>query len=382
MDVQIRPGSSLPVTYKVARPLALIDSQLADFGELLFDTSPNFRLNQEVVLPLSFVGKRFKVTAALQESTCPDLTLTSGDIQDQDGLSVIPLRLASRGSVQPATCTGSIHLAGPDADYDVFPQQLDWQVRVNDVEWSLVSSALDLGDLQDAGARAEATLAIRFTGKTPFILQMVDINANGTAADSPITLSANDLTISPVEVTGAPNEAGMYEVPITVVARHVIPRDDLRGTFYTGKLTLGIVGLEGKVQNLDFNFRSPSFTQRYISPFVTPVYAQLPWALCAWPLTLLLLLVAVARMRSRNIQDEEIDEAAVATTIQMPTAPTGDSATVVTTPTFANPTALDAVWGNAEWGGAWGGSEAKDKMTAGAYRTNGVEDGDPWRSSW
>jgi hypothetical protein len=87
-------------------------------------------------------------------------------------------------------------------------------------------------------------------------------------------------------------------------------------------------------------------------------------------------------MRGRNIHEEEIDEAAVATSIQMPTAPAGESTAVVTTPAFANPTALDAVWGNAEWGGAWGGSEANDKVGAGAYRTNGAEGGDPWRSSW
>lgn len=382
MDVQIRPGSTVPVTYKVARPLALVDSQLADFGELLFDTSPNFQVDQAVLLPLSFVGKRFKVTATLQESGCADLILTSGEVQQQDAQSVLPLRLTSRGPVQPATCTGVIRLAGPDADYDVFPQQLEWQVRVNDVEWSLVSSALDLGDLQDAGARAEALLQIRFNGKTPFIIQMIEINATGATNEGQVTLSSADLAVSPVEITGAPNEAGIYEAPITVVARRTIPHDELRSAFYTGKVTLGIVGLEGKTQSLDFNLRSPSLIQRYLSPFVTPVYARLPWALCAWPLTLLVLLVAVARLRGRGIEDEAIDEAAVATALQLPPASTTEVAGSVTAPTFATPASLDAVWGNAEWGAAWGVTENAEPAST-AYSANGAGSaGDPWRSSW
>ena len=70
-----------------------------------------------------------------------------------------------------------IRFAGPDGDYDVTPDNVDWQVHVADVEWSLVDGSLNLGDLQDAGARNEQTLRLRFNGKTPFVLEMDDIQA-------------------------------------------------------------------------------------------------------------------------------------------------------------------------------------------------------------
>jgi hypothetical protein len=380
MDVAIRPGAALPVTYKVARPLALIDTQLADFGQLLFDTSPNFRLNQEVLLPISFVGKRFRVTAALAQSSCADLTLTAGEVRNEGEQAVLPVRLTSPGPAPPGTCSGAISLRGPDADYDLFPQQLDWQLRINDVEWSLVSGALHLGDLQDAGARSQANLALRFNGKTPFLLQMTGLSATGEGAAGLITLTANDLDMAPVEISGAPNQAGLYLVPILLTLQRALPRDWLRGGFFSGKVTLAVVGLPEKTQTLTFTFRNPSLIQRYIAPYVTPIYARLPAALCAWPLTLFLLLLVVARIRGRGINDVEIDEAAVATAMPMPPMPAAETPGAASGATFANPASLDAVWGNSEWGGSWGG-EVNERAPVGAHTINGAG-GDPWRSSW
>jgi hypothetical protein len=380
MDVEIRPANTLPVRFAVARPLVRLDSQLADFGELLFDTSPNFRIDQEVLAPLTFVGKRFKLTTSLLASSCPDLTVVSGDLQQQGEQAFLPLRLTSRGPVSPATCTGLLRISGPDADHDVTPTQLDWQVRVNDVEWSLVTSALDLGDLQDAGGRAEVMVALRFTGKTPFLLEMVDLQAEGRTPDAIVTLSPADLEMSTVEVTGAPNAEGVYQAPITLVARRALPRDEWRGAFYSGALTLGIVGLTGKSQAIDLRFRSPSLLQRYVSPYVTPVYARLPWALCAWPLTLLLLLVVMARVRGRGIDEAELEEAAVATVMPMP-AVTVEPMLSTSSPSFANPASGDAIWGASEWGNAWGKSEST-AQSASTYPANGSGGGDPWRTSW
>lgn len=380
MDVQIRPAPVLPVSLKVARPAAFIDQQLADFGDVLFDTSPNFHVDQELLIPVSFVGKRFKVTASLQENSCPDLTVVSGELQQSAEQTVLPLRVTSRGAVQPITCTGTLALAGPDSDFDLFPAQLDWQVRVNDVEWSIVSSALDLGNLQDAGARVTVPLLVRFTGKTPFILQMNDLNAVGSGPEGQITLNAADIEMSPVEVSGEPDASGVYNVPATLVARHALVRDPLRGVFFTGDMTLSIVGLEGKAQKLDLGLRSPSLLQRYVLPYVLPVYARLPWALCAWPLSLFLLLVMVARIRGRGIAEDAIDEAAVATAIQIPAVAAVDPTLQAESRAFANPASLDSVWGNAEWGGAWGGAE--ESQPAGTTTPANGAGGDPWRSSW
>ncbi len=60
MDVNIRPGTTLPVSISVARPLVRLESQAVDFGEVLFDTSPNFRLDRESFIPLAFTGKAFQ----------------------------------------------------------------------------------------------------------------------------------------------------------------------------------------------------------------------------------------------------------------------------------------------------------------------------------
>lgn len=378
MEVAIRPAPVLPVTFRVARPLALVDSQLADFGELLFDTSANFRVDEAVLLPVNFLGKRFRITATLQASTCADLTLTSGDVQTGDGQMALPLRLTSRGPVAPSTCSGVILLSGPDGDHDVFPQQVDWQMRVNDVEWSLVGGDLNLGDLQDAGSRVQATLEVRFTGKTPFQLQMLGLTAEDNHSEASLVLTPADLEMAPVEVRGAPDENGVYSVPVALTLNRALPRDWMRSDFFAGKLTLGVAGLPEKTQNINFTFRSPGVTQRYISPYVAPVYAQLPWALCAWPLTLFLLLVAVARVRGRGIDDVQIDEAAVATAMPLPPTPTTEPSSAGGA-AFAKPSSVETVWGNADWGGAWGGAENPPVAEQSAGGNSG---GDPWRSSW
>ncbi len=361
INVQMRPGPLLPVSYSVARPVARIESQLADFGELLFDTSPNFRLDQTTLLPVTFSGRPFKLTAELLQSSCPNLTLIAGDLQDQDGKSWLPLRLTSPGAVDPATCTGTIRLAGPNADHDLFPTELGWQMRVNAVEWSLVSGTLELGDLQDAGAKVATTVQVRFTGKTPFVLQLADLQAsgqitgNGEQGAGQVTLTSAQLEMAPVEVTGAPNDAGLYEVPLTLIARQPIPHDPLRGSFYSGQLSLAVVGLPGANQGVAFNLRSPSLLQRYIAPYTVPVYLRLPWALCAWPLTFFMLLVLVARVRGRGIAEEEVDEATIANA--MPSAfplPSSPLAELGGEGAFTNSSPLSNVWGKGEWGGTWG----------------------------
>ena len=187
--------------------------------------------------------------------------------------------------------------------------------------------------------------------------------------------------MSPVEVNGKPNDVGLYDVPVTLVARQNLPRDQVRGTFYTGKLALGLVGLEGATKTVDFNFRSPSFAQRYVLPYVAPVYSM-PWALCTGPLTVLLLLVLVARWRARGIDESEFEEAAIAAVSQAPVAPVRAPQPETTAPAFTPPPAADAGWGNAEWGSAWGNqsTEAEPKPTQSS--TNGAYGGDPWKSSW
>lgn len=406
MDVNIRPGEILPVTLKVDRPLVRVESQAVDFGEVLFDTSPNFRLNQQNVVPLAFVGKPFKLTAELTESTCENVSVVAGDMVEQEGRPVLPLQLTSAGPVMPATCRGTVVLSGPNGDYDVTPAQIEWETRVASVEWSIVSGDLHLGDLQDTGARAQETLLIRFNGKTPFVVQAVGLEGVGAVlgddtgtAVTPI--GTEQIDVPAVEISGPPNDAGLYEVPLTLIARQAMPADQLRGSFYSGQLDLAIAGLPDAPKQVNFNFRSPSLYQRYLAPIVVPVYSM-PVVLCTGPLTLLLLLVMVARLRGRGFDDSEIEQAAVVATRQ---AAAGMSAPEPVTPLPSiNAPRPEVTWGNTEWGSVWnsGGSAEPSFPTYGAatgqsstghangsYR-NGTGSaaspssggGDPWTSSW
>ncbi len=378
MDVEIRPGATLPIAISVPRPLAQVDEQVADFGQTQFETSPNFRLNQNAEVPLSFVGSPFDIAATMVSSSCADITIEAGALQARDGVYILPLSLTSTGPIQPATCTGAISLSGPDGDYDVSPSTVEWRTRVDEVEWSLAGSDLNLGDLQDAGARATGTLLLRFNGQTPFVVQMEGVTANGETDEGVVTLTEAELEMIPVEITDEPNEAGLYEVPISFVVRSRIPNDPLSGSFYSGDLAVSIAGLPGDVQTAGLSFRSPSVLQRYVLPIVGPIYGM-PQALLSIPLTLLLLLIIVARIRSRGIDDDEIEEAAMAAAMQMNGSMNADAAAAAQQPFV--PVSVpnnQAVWGSSEWGMPSLGSGDSPSSTS----RSSDDIGDPWNASW
>jgi hypothetical protein len=286
----------------------------------------------------------------------------------------------------PATCQGSVVLRGPNGDYDVTPAQFDWQARIASVEWSIVSGDLHLGDLQDVGARAQETVLVRFNGKTPFVIQLVGLEGAGATlgneSDTMVTpLGTEQIDVPSVEINGPPNEAGLYEVPLTMIARQAVPGDQLRGTLYTGQMQLAIAGLPNDTKTVKFNFRSPSLYQRYVAPIVVPVYSM-PVVLCTGPLTLLILLVVVARLRSRGFDEDEIEQAAVAATRQ------AIARTSVPEPTVALPTAAtsrpEVAWGSGEFGNAWGNGGSAEPSLSGYANGASIKpsSGDPWTSSW
>jgi hypothetical protein len=383
IDVRIRPGAELPVTLTVPRPLAHIDSQLADFGSILFNTSPNFRLDQELLIPIRFDGSPFAVSAQIRDSNCQDLSVVSGELRERAGQQFLPLRLTSPGPVTAGSCAGELILSGPDPDHDVLPGQIGWQMNVDNLEWSLVNGDLALGDLQNAGERTEGVLLIRYNGETPFVMEVRDIRAAARDETRSITLDAESLDIPPIEVTGEPNEAGLYEVPVAFVARQSVPTDQQQGLFYSGALALGLVGLADNEQMIAFSFRSPSFIQRYVAPIVVPVYSM-PWAICTWPFTLLFFLVLIARIRGRNVDEEAIEEAAAAAAMHMTSQADIESDAARWAPeqsldirnSEAGPT-----WDNAEWGSVWAGNGAQDR---GPDSDSGPaqEKRDPWTSNW
>lgn len=382
MDVKIRPAPVLPVTLIVERSAARLGVQIADFGETTFETSPNFRIDQEVMLPLAFEqGRPFRVSAALAENSCAALTVTSGELQPQGDGYALPIRLRSSGPVEPGACSGQIQLSGPNEDFDIFPSQIDYRLRVRNLAWT-VAGALNFGDLNRAGERSTQTLLIRFDGATPFTIKMLDLSASGEAEGGAVDLDRNYVEMLPVEVTGEPNANGFYEAPITLVANRSIPLDPLRGTFYMGDLVLGIEGLPNETRTVDIGFRSPTAFQRYVAWWLLPIYS-LPLLLCSGPLTLLVLLIVLARVRNSGYNDDE-EEPVV--TLPTPTF-SAEAESAFVTPSFDTGSARQAdsgsAWGS-QWGEIdWGGSPASATTNAGpSTNRNGAAQDDAWSSRW
>ena len=306
MDVQIRPAPSLPVAFNVPRSAARIQVQVADFGELLFDTSPNFRLDEEILLPIAYSADTpFRLTAELVESSCGGLTTAAGDPQPTEDGWALPIRLQSQAPMAAGGCHGTLRLAGPSQDFDVHAATIPYRLQIRGVEWS-VAGALDFGNLGWAGESSSETLFLRFDGKTPFVVQVVGIAASGETGKGAVKLDEQFLEAPPVEISGSPDEDGFYEVPITLVARKALPKDALRGSFYSGDLALAIVGLADETRTVDVSFRSPTLYQRYVEWWLRPFYT-FPLVFCSGPLLFLLLLIVVARARSRgyNMYDGE-----------------------------------------------------------------------------
>ena len=335
MEVQVRPAPSLPLTLNIPRSQARIQVQEADFGALLYDTSPNFRLDEQILLPVAYSGDTpFRLTVELAESSCTGLTATAGDLQPFEAAGdsaagsegsqgvqpanwALPVRLQSEGTMPVGSCHGLLSLAGPSQDFDVLSAHplsgagpsseatVPFRLQIRDVEWG-VAGGLDFGDLGRAGEKATETLLLRFNGKTPFVVEIVGMVASGETGNGVMSLDENFLEAPPVEINGQPDDEGFFKVPVTLIARKAIPKDALSGSFYSGELLLSIVGLAGEIRSVDINFRSPTLYQRYVEWWLRPFYT-FPLVFCTGPMALLGLLIVVARARTRgyNMEDDE-----------------------------------------------------------------------------
>jgi len=182
-----------------------------DFGTVLFDTSPNFRVNQTVYMPVAFDESPFNLTPEPISSSCPGLELVAGPPEMQGPAYRMPLTLRSSGPIAPQTCSGAFALRGPSEDYDVNPETpLSWRLVIPAVEWEiLVSSRTERarptqhGQPRKGRRAQDATLHVRYTGKPPFSLQLSDLNAS--TEHSGVTAGKDDLdlvTASPVSEGG------------------------------------------------------------------------------------------------------------------------------------------------------------------------------------
>ncbi|MGB5051200.1 MAG: hypothetical protein WBO46_19795, partial [Caldilineaceae bacterium] len=255
---------------------------------------------------------------------------------------------------------------------------------IRGVEWSVVGD-LNFGDVGRAGERSTQPLLLRFDGNTPFVVQVEEIAAAGETGDGITELDESFLESASIEVNGQPNADGFYEIPVALVARKSIPQDPLRGSFYSGDITLGIEGLPGPGRSVAISFRSPTAYQRYVEWWLRPIYS-LPLLLCTGPLSLLLLLIFVARARNRGyVEDEE----PVVTLPQPDFLP--EPANAFVNASFVDAASAEASPSEVRWDSQWGdvdwgfGGDAQRTSAPSPAATNGNASGasaDPWKSGW
>ena len=307
----------VPVSLSLAKPAGEILDSAVDFGSVLFDTSPNFRLNETALVGVAFKDQPFEVVPSLVDSTCPDLSVEAGRPELQGGSYRLPLTLHSSRPVLPQTCSGTLNMGGPSADYEILANQtIAWRVVIPEVEWQLVgvertgtkTSDLAFGNIGRPGERGGVVLLIRYSGQAPFSLQLVDLA--GEADQGGAIVSADRVALATGEVTPQAGSPGVYRVPVDLVVRRSLPQASplatwLSGTDYSGRLHLDIVGLPSQSpREVSFRFHNPGLFQRYIAPFY-----GLWWpGVVTYPLSVLvpLVLLALLWLRRRDAAVEQI----------------------------------------------------------------------------
>ncbi len=278
---KVRLPAPIPVSLNLSRPAAQVSEPAVDFGTVLFDTSPNFRVNETAYVPVTFDETPFNLTPEQISSSCSGLELVAGPPEMQGQGYQLPLTLRSDGPVAPQTCAGTFALRGPSGDYDVNPESpLSWRLVIPAVEWEILgvqqggatASDANLGRLGRAGERSGASLLVRYTGTPPFSLQLADLSA--AAERTGIEVGEDDLDL--VAATASVQQAGAndeYRIPMELLVRrslsHASPLATwLSGTDYSGKLSIEVAGLPAsEPQEVSFRLHNPSLYQRYVQPF-------------------------------------------------------------------------------------------------------------------
>lgn len=304
------------VDFTIGKASAIIQNTTADFGQVLFDPSPNFRIDEEVSISVSFTEEPFTLNPFIdpQSTDCSGLQLTAQPPQAQTNDAYqVKLRLQSDDPVSPQTCSGTFTLQGPSEDYTVAPQTpLSWQIVIPQIEWNIIgaeqgsetSSDLIFTDFGNVGETGSAMLLVRYTGKPPFFLDLQELTATDDGQQYPLNSRKLEFVTGSVnEVTAQP---GVYRVPVELVAKQPIEHGWFFGSRYSGELKLRVEGLPDETPDaIDFSFRSPSWPQRHIEPRVRAFY-RLWWpGIVTWPLSILFILVLMALRNRVNDYDEE-----------------------------------------------------------------------------
>ncbi|MEJ5198570.1 MAG: VWA domain-containing protein [Anaerolineae bacterium] len=312
---KVRLPAPIPVSLNLARPIAQLAAAAVDFGTVIFDTSPNFRVNETAYLPVTFDEAPFNLKPESLTGSCPGLELVAGPPEAHGPAHRLPLTLRSAGPIAPQTCSGTFKLRGPSEDYVVSPgTPLSWRLVIPAVEWEILgvrrggTAAPDanLGNLGKAGERAGATLLVRYTGKPPFSLQLADFDIAAEQAGIVPGKDALDLVAAPaVQQAGATDE---YQVPIDVLVRRSLPHASawarwLVGTDYGGVLKLQVAGLPAsQAQEVRLRLHNPSVYQRYVQPFYRLLWPGVVTIPLSIVIPLLLLVLIWKRSKDASVE--------------------------------------------------------------------------------
>ncbi|MCX7669124.1 MAG: hypothetical protein N2439_03515, partial [Anaerolineae bacterium] len=125
----VRLPAPVPVNLNLARPVAQIATTAVDFGTVIFDTSPNFRVNETAYVAVTFDEAPFNLKPEPLAGSCPGLELVAGPPEVHGPSHRLPLTLRSAGPIAPQTCSGTFALRGPSEDYVVTPETpLSWRL--------------------------------------------------------------------------------------------------------------------------------------------------------------------------------------------------------------------------------------------------------------
>jgi len=312
---KVRLPEPVTVSLNLARPAATVSTTAVDFGSTIFDTSPNFRVNQTAFVDVQFSETSFNLIPAIADSTCPGLKLEAGEPQAQGNGYRVPITLRSVAPIPPQTCSGTLTLRGPSDDYVVQPDtSIAWRFVIPQVEWEILgveqngnqSQGVTFGRLGKPGERSDAVLLVRYSGRPPFDVELAAVQ--GTDENRLAILDRDNIALVPAPVTPQPNQQNVYRVPITLMVERSLPYTNatarwLLGTSYSGKLQLSIVGLPGSSpQEINFRLHNPGWYQRYIQPF----YRWWWPGLLTCPLSLLIPLVLLTLVWIRR-KDADVE---------------------------------------------------------------------------
>lgn len=305
---------------KKTQPVAKVLDTLVAFPDSPYSASPNSTVEVTSSVRVQFAAEPFDLSvSSFASQSCPDLSLVVAGPPEADGAGyTLPLALTSASRIAPKTCEGTVIFSGPSQDYIVEPDKpLTWRLKIPQPELFIKSKTVEFkGPAGLPGDEAHAEILLTYTGSPPFGLAVKDLHAS--RSDTLVTLA--DVQVPP-SVAETPVSGQDYRVRLEMT-----PKSNLPTGLYSGKLILGIEGLEGIVadQTLDTRFRSPNFFQRHILPPLERFYQMPAPGLCTAPLTLLAFLFVAAVWRSRSTQPrlEPIPEAPVTTsTVVTPPPP-------------------------------------------------------------